>query len=120
MDYIASEKLFSCGWICGIHPRLYNRNDLLDWIGNMDKGGEIIGNIKIYPRTIFTVNEKGVKTITNAIIIDGALEHSKKIMEFLYNVDWRSAYTHTSFVPFRPWNIIKIISTIHIASFCVW
>ena len=31
MDYIASEKLFSCGWICGLHPRLYNRNELLDW-----------------------------------------------------------------------------------------
>ena len=28
MDYINSEKLFACGWICGLHPRLYNRNDL--------------------------------------------------------------------------------------------
>ena len=101
MDYIASEKLFSCGWICGLHPRLYNRNELIDWIGGMDKSGEIINNIKLYPRTIFTVNEKGVKTITNAIIIDGSLEHYKKIMEFLYNIKWELQYDNTSFVPFR-------------------
>ena len=60
------------------------------WIGNFDKEGEIIEKIKLYPRTIFTVDEKGSKTITNAIIIDGALEHSKSIMEFLYNIKWNT------------------------------
>ena len=36
MDYINSEKLFACGWICGLHPRLYNRNALKNWIENLD------------------------------------------------------------------------------------
>ena len=106
MDYIASEKLFSCGWICGIHPRLYNRNDLLQWIGTNDSTGALMKKIKLYPRTIFTVDDHGAKTITNAIVVDGSLEHSKQIMEFLYKIEWDKRYKNVSFVPFRTSNIL--------------
>ena len=99
MDYINSEKLFACGWICGIHPRLYNRNELKKWIDDHDPA---IGKlIKIYPRTIFVIDDKGKKTITNGIIIDGAIEEAKSVMKFLYSLDWSDQYKEVNFVPFR-------------------
>ena len=102
MDNIDSEKLFSCGWICGIHPRLYNRNELKSWIDSLDKDGNIGEKIKLYPRTIFTVDNDGKKTITNAIIIDGAIEDAKTIMTFLYSkIKWSDRYPGATFVPFR-------------------
>ena len=107
MDYINSEKLFACGWICGIHPRLYNRNDLKAWIDELDPTGNIGKKIKMYPRTIFTVDDDGKKTITNAIIIDGAVEDSKEIMQFLYNIDWSDRYNGATFVPFRTSHTLK-------------
>ena len=85
MDYINSEKLFACGWICGIHPRLFNRNDLKQWLDNIN--GTMGKLIKIYPRTIFVVDDKGNKTITNVIIVDGAVEESREIMKFLYSLN---------------------------------
>lgn len=105
MDYIDSEKLFSCGWISGLHPRLYNRNELKHWIDNIKTDEDMIDNIgskiKLYPRTIFTVDDDGKKTITNAIIIEGAIEHSKDIMKFLYKIKWDTKYKNVNFVPFR-------------------
>ena len=102
MDYINSEKLFSYGWICGLHPRLYNRNDLKSWIDSFDESGAIGQKIKMYPRTIFTVDDDGKKTITNAIIIDGAIEDAKTIMTFLYSkIKWSDRYPGATFVPFR-------------------
>lgn len=99
MDYINSEKLFACGWICGLHPRLYNRNELKEWMDSIDPA---IGKlIKIYPRTIFVADDKGRKTITNGIIIDGALEEAKAIMKYFYSIDWDEKYKDVSFVPFR-------------------
>ena len=99
MDYINSEKLFACGWICELHPRLYNRNELKSWIDSINN--TVSSKIKVYPRTIFTVNGEGKKNITNAVIIDGALEDAKEIMKFLYSIDWDKKYRDVSFVPFR-------------------
>ena len=98
-DYINSEKLFACGWICGLHPRLYNRNYLKQWIDAQNP--EIGKLIKIYHRTIFVIDDKGEKTITNDIIVDGAIEEAKAIMKFLYSLDWSYQYKDVSFVPFR-------------------
>ena len=101
MDYIESEKLFAFGWICGLHPRLFNRNDLKSWIDSLDEDHKIGPKIKLHPRTIFTVDESGKKTITNGIIIDGAVEDAKEIMTFLYSIDWSKQYGNATFVPFR-------------------
>ena len=90
-----------CGWICGLHPRLYNRNELKSWIDSLDPDGTIGSKVKLYPRTIFTVDDDGKKTIKNAIIIDGAIEDAKTIMEFLYSIDWDEHYKGANFVPFR-------------------
>lgn len=63
---------------------------------------EIGKMIKLYPRTIFVIDKAtGKKTITNAIIIDGAFESSKDIMKFLYSINWETKYMNTNFVPFR-------------------
>ena len=104
MDYIESEKLFACGWLCGLHPRLYNRTELKNWIDSIDEDNKIGPKLKLYPRTIFTVDDSGKKTITNGIIIDGALEDAKEIMEFLYSINWSKRYKNVQFVPFRTSN----------------
>ena len=104
MDYIESEKLFACGWLCGIHPRLYNRNDLKSWMDSKDEENNVGHKIKLYPRTIFAVDDSGKKTITNGIIIDGALEAAKDIMSFLYSIKWDERYKNAQFVPFRTSN----------------
>ena len=57
--------------------------------------------IKLYPRTIFTVLDDRKKTITNGIIVDGAIEEAKEIMKFLYSIDWNDKYKNVNFVPFR-------------------
>lgn len=106
MDYIDSEKLFACGWLCGMHPRLYNRNALKSWLDTLEP---TLGNrIKLYPRTIFTATDDGKKTITNAIIIDGAVEEAKDIMKFLYSIDWNEKYKNVNFVPFRTSNRLTL------------
>ena len=82
-------------------PWLYNRNELKAWIDSLDKNGIIGTKIKLYSRTIFSVDDDGKKTITNAIIIEEALEHSKEMMKFLYGIKWDSRYKGVNFVPFR-------------------
>lgn len=47
------------------------------------------------------VDDNGKKTITNGIIIDGALEEAREIMTFLYSIKWSEKYRNVNFVPFR-------------------
>ena len=100
-DFIESERIFACGWLCGIHPRLFNRNALKGWLDFLGHGLGMKEKIKIYPRTIYSAGTGAKKTITNAIVIEGASEHAREIMKFLYSVPWETEYRGAQFVPFR-------------------
>ena len=45
--------------------------------------------------------KNGKKTITNAVIIDGAIKEANEIMKLLYSIKWEDRYKNVSFVPFR-------------------
>lgn len=99
-DQIHTESIFMAGWIKGIHPHLYDREKVKQYI--LAQKPELKDIIHVYYRAIWQYNnETSKKTITEAIIIDGDLFQRKLIMQALYSLQWRQPYHYAQFIPFK-------------------
>ena len=99
-DHIQSEQVFSAGWIKGIHPQMYNRAKLKSFLINANK--KLENKIHVYPRAIWQTNSDGKsRTLSEAIVIDGAYSEKNEILMELFKINWTGVYSRAAFIPFK-------------------
>ena len=98
-DHIKSSKIFSAGWIKGIHPILYNRSNVKQYITS--KKSNLMNKINVYTKSIWQTNKDGKRTLTEAMVIDGSYEERDEILESLFQLQWKGVYKDAAFIPFK-------------------
>ena len=99
-DAVLSQSLFPAGWLKMAHPRLLNRDSLFQWI-IAKSDTDMIHKLHLYPRIMFEYRDDGSKALTEVLVLDGAFDSKKKILDFLLNIQWEGYYSDISFTPFR-------------------
>ena len=101
-DEIEAEETFTPGWICGLHNKNVNIDDLKSWICAQDGGDEFVNLIKIYPRKIWqTVPNTTEKRMYDVFAIGGSAAKSDAILTFLYSIKWNGIYDTATFIPMK-------------------
>ena len=99
-DAVLSQSLFPAGWLKMAHPRILNRDSLFQWI-NSKNNNDMTHKLHLYPRIMFEYKADGSKALTEVLVIDGAFDSKKDIMDFLLNIKWEGYYSNVSFIPFH-------------------
>lgn len=50
---------------------------------------------------MFEYKDDGPKVLTEVLVIDGAFDQKKDIMNFLNNIKWEGYYSEIAFIPFQ-------------------
>ena len=99
-DSVKSEMIFRAGWIAGLHPTFYNRNNVKNNI--IKNNPDLQDKIHIYAKTIWRTNpDEKTRTITEAMVVDGAIEKKDEILMALFNMKWAYPYMNAKFIPFK-------------------
>ena len=101
-DEIQAEETFTPGWLCGLHHKNVDVDNLKGWICKQEGGNNFLNKIKIYPRKIWqTVPNTTEKRMTDVLAIDGSAEKSDEIIKFLYSIQWTGIYDTVTFIPLK-------------------
>ena len=103
-DRMVTKEVFAAGYLQFVHPKWINRDHLVKWILEQADIDDIGEKIHIYPRRFYNNDKINADTHTEIVVIDGALEHKKEIMNFLYGIEWSGKYQMINFIP---WNTSK-------------
>ena len=101
-DEIKAEETFTPGWLCGLHHRNTDIDDLKTWICEQDGGEEFVDLIKLDPRKIWqSVPNTTEKRMTDVLAIDASTKNSDQILKFLYSIQWTDIYNTVTFIPMK-------------------
>ena len=99
-DEINCESIFMAGWLRGVHPHIYDREKIKQFI--LNSAPNLKDKIHVYFRSIWHYDPESKKrTMTEALVIDGDLFKRDEIMNSLYSIKWSQPYQYVNFIPFR-------------------
>lgn len=102
IDKINAEKVFTAGWLINLHPQLYNRDAIKDWIDVHDFNGELHDKFTVYARKVYQPLPNSNGSIQSEVIaIDGAVTHRDKLFELLTSIEWKGIYHNSGFIPIK-------------------